>query len=86
MISQVAETVTWKPAPTYSTILSAGQFKVRILNAAGLPVLVKYGAEKWVLLIAKTDSENVIVKTAKGSYSVTVQIDQVKSTRTVVVP
>ncbi len=86
LISQVAETVTWKPAPTYSTILSAGQFKVRILNAAGLPVLVKYGAEKWVLLIAKTDSENVIVKTAKGSYSVTVQIDQVKSTRTVVVP
>jgi hypothetical protein len=59
---------------------------VRILNAAGMPVLVKYAPDKWVLVLAKTDSENVIVKTAKGNYSVTVQIDQVKSTRTVVVP
>jgi hypothetical protein len=59
---------------------------VRILNAAGMPVLVKYASDKWVLVLAKTDSENVIVKTAKGNYSVTVQIDQVKSTRTVAVP
>ncbi len=86
LISQISETITWKPAPTYSVILSSGQFKVRILNASGMPVLVKYGAEKWVLLVAKTDSENVIVRTAKGSYSVTVQIDQTKSTKTVVVP
>ena len=86
LVSRLSETVTWKPAPSYSVIVTAGQIKVRILNAAGMPVLVKYGADSWVLTIAKTDSENVIVKTAKGSYSVTVQIDQTKSTKTVVVP
>ncbi|MEY4079509.1 MAG: hypothetical protein RIS80_1278 [Actinomycetota bacterium] len=86
LVSRLSETITWKPAPTYSVIISSGQFKVRILNAAGMPVLVKYASDKWVLVLAKTDSENVIVKTAKGNYSVTVQIDQVKSTRTVAVP
>jgi hypothetical protein len=46
---------------------------------------VKYGADSWVLLLVSYDSQVVTVKTAKGAYSVTVQIGTVKTTKTVTV-
>jgi hypothetical protein len=58
---------------------------VTISNAAGLPALVKYGADNWVLLVVNSDSQVVTVATPKGNYTVTVQIGNVKSTKTIAV-
>jgi hypothetical protein len=85
LVSQIAESITWKPAPSYTVSAKTSQFTVTILNAAGLPALVKYGADSWVLLLVSSDSQVVTVTTAKGAYSVTVQIGTVKTTKSVTV-
>ena len=85
LVSQITETITWKPAPSFVISPKAGKFNVTISNAAGLPALVKYGPEKWVLLLVGSDSQVVTVMTAKGTYTVTVQIGTVKSTKSVTV-
>ena len=85
LVSQITETITWKPAPSYVISAKTGKFTVTISNAAGLPALVKYGTDTWVLLLVTSDSQVVTVNTAKGSYSVTVQIGSVKSTKSVAV-
>jgi hypothetical protein len=85
LVSQLTETITWKPAPSYVISAKTGKFTVTISNAAGLPALVKYGADSWVLLLVSSDSQVVTVTTAKGAYSVTVQIGTVKTTKSVTV-
>ncbi len=85
LVSQITETITWKPAPSYAIAAKAGMFTVTISNGAGLPALVKYGSDAWVLLLVTSDSQVVTVKTAKGNYSVTVQIGTAKSTKSVTV-
>ena len=85
LVSQLTETIAWKPAPSYAISPKAGKFTVTISNAAGLPALVKYGADSWVLLIVNSDSQVVTVTTPKGNYTVTVQIGNVKSTKTIAV-
>jgi hypothetical protein len=85
LVSQLTETITWKPAPSYVISAKTGKFNVTISNAAGLPALVKYGADSWVLLLVSSDSQVVTVTTAKGAYSVTVQIGTVKTTKSVTV-
>jgi hypothetical protein len=85
LVSQLTEVVTWKPAPTFVITPKVGKFNVTLTNASGLPALVKYGAEKWVLLLVASDSQVVTVMTLKGTYSVTVQIGEVKSSKSVVV-
>ena len=85
LVSQITESITWKPAPSYAISAKAGKFTVTISNAAGLPALVKYGADNWVLLVVNSDSQVVTVATPKGNYTVTVQIGNVKSTKTIAV-
>lgn len=86
MVAQATATIKWKNKPAFSISTSTGKFSVKISNAQGLPVLIKYGAEKWELLVAASDSQTVSITTAKGSYSVTIQIGTVRSVKAVTVP
>lgn len=86
MVAQATTTIKWKNKPAFSITTATGKFSVKLTNAQGLAVLIKYGADKWELLVASSDNQTITVATAKGSYSVTVQIGAVRSVKTVTVP
>ena len=86
MVAQTTFTINWKNKPSSSITVVAGKFKVKLSNAQGLPVLIKYGADKWELLVASSDSQIVSVPVAKGSYAITIQIGSSRTAKTVVVP